>query len=105
MRNALSERPQAGRRARAAVLSRRTAKTGVSSAQGGQNKREIPVGACRRQRALFSNRAPSSGGVARAASPCGRGTARLKAGRQGKAFPALAQLAKPAYLLRAGRCQ
>lgn len=85
-RIALSARPPAVRRARAAVLSRRTAKTGAPSAQRGQNKHTIPVGACRRQRAPINCRAPSSGGVAGASSPSGWGTAR-RGWPSGEGFP------------------
>lgn len=56
-RDALSERPQAVGRACADVPSRCTVKIGGPSAQRGQDRRAIPVGARRRQRALISNRA------------------------------------------------
>lgn len=103
--NALSARPRAVRRARVDVLSRRTAKKAGPSAQRGQNKRAIPVGACRRQRAPISRRAHQPGASRGRPAPAEGVRADRRAGRQGKAFPALAQLAKPAYLMRAGRCQ
>lgn len=55
-RDALSERPQAVGRACADVLSRRSGKIAGPSAQRGQDRRAIPVGACRRQRAPIFNR-------------------------------------------------
>lgn len=61
------------RRACADVLSRRTAKIAGPSAQRGQYRRAIPVGACRRQRAPIFN-AHNFQGIAGAASHCGRGT-------------------------------
>lgn len=84
-RDALPDRPQAVGRACADVLSRCTAKIAGPSAQRGPDRRAIPVGACRRQRAPIFNRA-QFGGVAGAASPCGRGTDGPSAGRQGKAL-------------------
>ena len=103
--NALSARPQAGRRARAAVPSRRPGKKGAPSAQRGQNRRAIPDGACRRQRAPISCRAPQLGASrGRPATAEGVRPDR-RAGRQGKAFPSLAEFAQRAYLSRAGRCQ
>ena len=59
--NAPLAKPKAGRHACAAVLSRRTAKIAGPSAQRGQDGRAIPVGACRRQRALICNRAQFRG--------------------------------------------
>ena len=87
-RGALSDRPQAVRRACADVLSRGTAKTDGPSAQRAQDIRAIPVGACRRQRAPIFNRAQFPGRRG-GGEPLRKGYGRTIGRRSGEGIPHL----------------